>query len=73
MRTVVAIGWLLVALLAFWLAYWAGDNPTLIRAGTALYALILALSLIVVVLERLHRSKQANKQTKKPVLRHRTR
>jgi|GEM_PF-1316759 len=65
MRTVGAIGWLLVALLAFWLAYWAGDNLALIRAGTALYALIFALSLIVVVLERLHRSKQANRRAEK--------
>ncbi|MDW8107026.1 MAG: hypothetical protein RMK45_06055 [Armatimonadota bacterium] len=52
MYAVLAVGWLLVALLAFWLAYWAGDSPTLLRVGTALYALLLALSLAFVVLRR---------------------
>ncbi|MCS7208669.1 MAG: alpha/beta hydrolase family protein [Fimbriimonadales bacterium] len=50
MRSVLAAGWLVLAMLAFWLAYWAGDEAaTLSRAGMALYALLLTLSLVVAV------------------------
>ncbi|MCS7273251.1 MAG: hypothetical protein NZ550_03780 [Fimbriimonadales bacterium] len=52
MHAVLAVGWLGVALLAFWLAYWAGDSPTLLRVGMAFYALLLALTVVFVVLRK---------------------
>jgi len=54
-RSVLAGGWLLIALLAFWLAYWAGDEATaLARVGMALYALLLILTLVVFAREWLN-------------------
>ncbi len=48
MRSVLAAGWLLAALLAFWLAYWAGEEGVVLsRVGMALYALLLTLTLVV--------------------------
>lgn len=48
MRTLLAAGWLIVAVLAFWLAYWAGEAASAwFRVGMALYALLLTLSLVV--------------------------
>lgn len=59
MRSILATGWLIAALLAFWLAYWAGEeNTTLMRVGMALYALLLTLTLILVTLEWLNTPKQ---------------
>lgn len=64
MRSVLAAGWLLTALLAFWLAYGAGEEAdTLYRVGMALYALLLALSLIVVARERLNSTKRERGKT----------
>lgn len=59
MRSVLAAGWLLIALLAFWLAYWAGDEATaLARVGMALYALLLILTLAVCTRDWLNAPRQ---------------
>lgn len=62
MRTLLAFGWLIVSLWAFWLAYGAAEpSATLYRAGMALYALLLTLSLVVVAREWLNVSRQGGK------------
>lgn len=58
MRSILAAGWLIVALLAFWLAYWAdAENATLMRIGTALYALLLTLTVAFAAREWLNTRK----------------
>lgn len=48
MHNLLAAGWLIAAVLAFWLAYWAGEAASAwFRVGMALYALLLTLSLVV--------------------------
>lgn len=57
MRSILAAGWLIVALLAFWLAYWAdAENAALI--GMALYALLFTLTLALAARAWLNTSKQ---------------
>jgi len=59
MRSILAAGWLIVALLAFWLAYGAGEeNAALMRVGMALYALLLTLTLVFAAREWLNTPKQ---------------
>ncbi|MFN7018309.1 MAG: hypothetical protein ACK4RG_03425 [Fimbriimonadales bacterium] len=47
MRSILAAGWLLTALLAFWLAYWAGEESALMQVGMAIYALLLILTMVM--------------------------
>lgn len=62
MRTLLAFGWLSVSLWAFWLAYGAAEpSATLYRAGMAVYALLLTLSLIVAAREWLNASQHGGK------------
>ncbi|MCS6918189.1 MAG: hypothetical protein NZM28_00290 [Fimbriimonadales bacterium] len=62
MRTLLAFGWLLAALWAFWLAYGAAEpSATLYRAGMAFYAVLLTLSLVVAAREWLNPSRQEGK------------
>jgi hypothetical protein len=64
MRDFVTAGWLVCALLAFYLAYWA-DAATanaLARVGMALYALTLTLTLVVVARAWLNRAPQEGKR-----------
>jgi hypothetical protein len=64
MRDFVAAGWLVCALLAFYLAYWA-DAATanaLARVGMALYALTLTLTLVVVARAWLNCAPQEGKR-----------
>lgn len=59
MRTLLAFGWLIVALWAFWLAYGAAEPTELLyRVGAALYALVLTLSLVVAAREAVRTPKQ---------------
>ncbi|GIV06607.1 MAG: hypothetical protein KatS3mg016_2182 [Fimbriimonadales bacterium] len=59
MRSILAVGWLIVALWAFWLAYWAdAQNAALMRIGTALYALLLTLTVAFTAREWLNTLKQ---------------
>lgn len=61
MRNLLAAGWLLLATLAFWLAYWSGESgAALFRIGMVLYALLLALTLVVVAREWLSRSRRGS-------------
>lgn len=61
MRSVLATGWLLVATLAFWLAYGASETAeALYRVGMALYAVLLTLSLIVAAREWLNKRGRGN-------------
>jgi cytochrome c biogenesis protein CcdA len=64
MRDFVAVGWLVCALLAFYLAYWAdaGTANALSRVGMALYALTLTLTLVVVARAWLNRAPQEGKR-----------
>ncbi|GIV10866.1 MAG: hypothetical protein KatS3mg020_0357 [Fimbriimonadales bacterium] len=63
MRTLLACGWLLVSLWAFWLAYGAAEtSATLYRAGMAVYALLLTLSLVVAARKWLNTSKHGGNQ-----------
>jgi len=64
MRDFVAASWLVCALLAFYLAYWA-DAATanaLSRVGMALYALTLTLTLVVAARAWLNRTPQGGKR-----------
>ena len=64
MRGVVCAGWLVNALIAFWLAYWA-DAATvgvLSRVGMALYSLTLTLTLVVAARAWLNRTPQEGKR-----------
>ncbi|MCX7925897.1 MAG: hypothetical protein N2554_08820 [Fimbriimonadales bacterium] len=59
MRSVLAVGWLITATLAFWLAYWGGGeaNP-FYRVGMALYALLLMGTLVIVARDWLNALRQ---------------
>jgi hypothetical protein len=64
MRDLVAAGWLVCALLAFYLAYWAdaAAASALSRLGMALYALTLTLTLVIAARAWLNRSPQEGKR-----------
>lgn len=64
MREVVCAGWLVSALVAFWLAYWADAETVgaLSRVGMALYALTLTLTLVVAARAWVNRTPQEGKR-----------